>query len=59
MKDGATKAFEQAFNGQVAVDSEHQIIVAAGVTPECNDKQQVEPMVERMKANLGGVCPKR
>jgi hypothetical protein len=59
MKDGATKAFEQAFNGQVAVDSEHQVIVAAGVTQECNDKRQVEPMVERLKRNLGGLGPKR
>ena len=59
MRDGATKAFEQAFNGQVAVDSEYQVIVAAGVTQECNDKRQVEPMVERIKANLGGLCPKR
>ncbi len=59
MRDGATKAFEQAYNGQVAVDSAHQIIVAAGVTQECNDKQQVEPMVERMKANLGGLSPRR
>jgi len=59
MKDGATKAFEQAFNGQVAVDSENQVIVAAGVTQECNDKHQVEPMVERLKANLGGLRPKR
>jgi len=59
MKDGATKAYEQAFNGQVAVDSKYQIIVAAGVTQECNDKQQVEPMVERLKANLGGVCPRQ
>jgi len=59
MKDGATKAFEQAFNGQVAVDSEYQVIVAAGVTQECNDKHQVEPMVERLKANLGGLRPKR
>jgi hypothetical protein len=59
MRDGATKAFEQAFNGQVAVDSEHQVIVAAGVTQECNDKHQVEPMVERLQANLGGLSPKR
>jgi transposase len=59
MKDGATKAFEQAFNGQVAVDSKYQVIVAAGVTQECNDKRQVEPMVERMKANLDGLCPKQ
>lgn len=41
------------------MDSKYQVIVAAGVTQECNDKHQVEPMVERMKANLGGVCPKR
>ena len=59
MRDGATKAFEQAFNGQVAVDSAYQVIVAAGVTQECNDKHQVEPMVERLKANLGGLRPKR
>jgi transposase len=59
MKDGATKAFEQAFNGQVAVDSEYQVIVAAGVTQECNDKHQVEPMVERLKANLRGLSPKQ
>jgi len=59
MKDGATKAFEQAFNGQVAVDSEYQVIVAAGLTQECNDKHQVEPMVERLKRNLSGLSPKR
>lgn len=53
MKDGATQAIVQAFNGQVAVDAEHQIIVAAAVTQEGNDKHQVEPMVERIKANLG------
>jgi hypothetical protein len=27
MKAGATKAFEQAYNGQVAVDSKYQVIV--------------------------------
>jgi transposase len=59
MKDGATKAFEQAFNGQVAVDSEYQVIVAAGLTQECNEKHQVEPMVERLKRNLSGLSPKR
>jgi len=59
MRDGATKAYEQAYNGQVAVDSKYQIIVAARVTQECNDKQQVEPMVERLRENLGGACPRR
>jgi transposase len=59
MKDGASKAFEQAFNSQIAVDSKCQVIVAAGVTQEYNDKQQVEPMVERMRGNLAGQDPKR
>jgi transposase len=59
MKDGASKAFEQAFNGQVAVDSKCQVIVAAGVTQEGNDKQPVEPMVERMRVSLRDRCPKR
>jgi len=59
MRDGASKAFEQAYNGQVAVDAAYQVIVAAGVTQQCNDKQQVEPMVERMQANLGGLSPRQ
>jgi hypothetical protein len=59
MRDGASKAFEQSYNGQIEVDSECQVIVACAVTQEGNDKQQVEPMVERMKANLGGRLPKR
>lgn len=53
MKDGATKAFEQAFNCQLAVDAKYQIIVAASVTQEANDKHQVKPMVELIKKNLG------
>ena len=59
MRDGASKAFVQGYNCQLAVDGKHQVIVACAVTQESNDKQQVRPMVERMKANLGGRCPKR
>jgi len=59
MRDGATKAFEQSYNCQIEVDSQHQVIVACAVTQQGNDKQQVKPMVERMKANLGGWLPKR
>jgi len=55
MGDGA---FDQAYNGQAAVDQEHQIIVAGAVTPQSNDKQQVQPMVEQIKDNLGGVPQK-
>ena len=57
MKDGATKAFEQCYNGQAAVDSQAQIIVATNVTQETNDKQQVQPVSENRKENLGGAVP--
>jgi len=57
MKDGATKAFEQCYNCQAAVDSQAQIIVATNVTQETNDKQQVQPVFENMKENLGGAVP--
>lgn len=53
MKDGATKGFEQAYNTQIVVDDEAQIIVAADVTQQANDKQQMLPMLELLKTNLG------
>lgn len=53
MKDGATKAFAQAYNAQVAVDSQAQIIVAAAVTQEANDKAQLVPMLSAVHANVG------
>ncbi len=59
MKDGASKSFEQAYNCQAAVDDESQIIVATNVTQQTNDKQQVEPMVEAIKENIGGGTPQK
>ncbi|MBI4873778.1 MAG: IS1182 family transposase [Acidobacteria bacterium] len=53
MKDGATKGFEQAYNAQAAVDSTAQIIVATAVTQEANDKQQLQPMLEKVQENCG------
>lgn len=53
MKDGATKAFEQAYNGQIAVDQAHQIIVAYDVVDEANDKGQLVPMLGQVEANTG------
>ncbi len=47
------KHFEQAYNAQAAVDSAHQIIVAAGVTDEPTDRKQARPMIEQVKANTG------
>ncbi len=53
MKDGATKAFEQAYNAQAAVDGEAQVIVAAAVTQQTNDKQQLVPMLKKTEENIG------
>jgi transposase len=53
MRDGATKSFEQSYNCQMAVDGKSQVIVACAVTQEPNDKQQVRPMVAKLRANLG------
>jgi hypothetical protein len=53
MKDGATKSFMQAYNAQAAVDSHAQIIVAAALTQEANDKKQLLPMLEQVAQNMG------
>jgi transposase len=59
MQDGSTKSFEQCYNAQAAVDEEHQVIVAAAVTQAPNDKEQLEPMVKKMRKNLGRQLPKK
>ena len=54
MPDGANKgSFVQGYNGQVAVDSTSQVIVAAEITQETNDKQQLVPMLVQVEVNLG------
>lgn len=53
MKDGASKAFEQAYNTQIVVDSHTQVIVATAVTQEANDKRQLVPMLQCVNENLG------
>jgi transposase len=58
MKNGATKSFEQSYNGQASVDGANQVIVAADVTQAANDKQQLQPQVEQIKANLDGQVPR-
>jgi transposase len=55
MKDGASKAFEQCYNAQAAVDEGAQIIVAAEVTQETNDKRQVAPMVAALERTMQAV----
>jgi hypothetical protein len=50
--------FEQAYNAQAAVDAATMLVVATAVTQAPNDKEQVEPMLARLKAQaeaLGAV----
>lgn len=53
MKDGASGAMVQAFNAQAMVDEQSQIIVAADVVNEPNDKAQLVPMIEQMLERNG------
>jgi transposase len=53
MRDGATKGFVQGYNTQVAVDSEHQIIVAATLNNQASDSQQLVPVIEAVKETAG------
>jgi transposase len=43
----------QGFNCQAAVDGDHQIIVAVGVSNQASDAPHLEPMLERIMANTG------
>ena len=53
MPDGGNKgSFVQGYNAQIAVDSASQVIVAAEITQETNDKKQLIPMIAQMVANL-------
>jgi hypothetical protein len=54
MPDGSHKgSFVQGYNAQIAVDGKAQVIVAAEVTQQNNDKQQLEPLLEQVKRNVG------
>ena len=52
MRDGA---FLQAYNAQIAVDEEHQIIVAAALSNQGPDAQYFEPMLRRVVDNCNAV----
>jgi transposase len=52
VRDGA---FLQAYNAQIAVDEEHQIIVAAAVSNQGPDNEYFEPMLRRTVKNCDAV----
>ncbi len=49
MKDNARKCFVQAYNAQIGVDGEAQVIVAAELTQQTNDREQLLPMVQSVR----------
>ena len=53
MLDGATKAYVQAYNAQAAVDDQAQVIVAASVSQDANDLNQLAPLLAKMHQNVG------
>jgi transposase len=55
MKDSSTKEFIQGYNAQCATDISSQVIVAADVVQETNDKRQIEPMTACIQHNLNRV----
>lgn len=42
--------FDQCYNAQAGVDASTMLVVATGVTQAPNDKQQVEPMLDKLDA---------
>lgn len=55
VRDGA---FLQAYNGQIAVDETHQIIVAAALSNQGPDTEYFEPMLGRVVENCDAVPEK-
>ena len=51
MKDNGRKCFVQGYNAQIAVDSHQQVIVAAEVTQQTTDREQLVPMVKSVRAS--------
>ena len=47
----STEGFQQCYNGQIAVDGDHQIIVGAAVTQNAADTASLLPMVELVEQN--------
>ena len=46
-------AYLQGYNCQVAVDSDHQVIVAVGVSNQPPDVEHLEPMLQRISSSAG------
>jgi transposase len=50
--------FIQGYNGQIAVDEDHQVIVADALTNQAPDTYHLVPLLERTEANCGALPSK-
>jgi transposase len=48
-----SSGFEQCYNGQLAVESESRLILAAKVTQSASDHDELFPVLEEVRANVG------
>lgn len=55
MKVSSTNSFDQCYNGQAMVDDLSQIIVAANLSQHASDSDEVEPILDILEENLGGI----
>jgi len=53
----ASHGFDQCYNGQIAVDETTQLIVATGLTNCAADNAELLPLINRVRATLGGAPP--
>ncbi|MBW2207888.1 MAG: IS1182 family transposase [Deltaproteobacteria bacterium] len=50
---GKKGEFQYAYNGQISVDSDHQIIVGQHLSQNANDKKELKPALEEIKEVTG------
>jgi transposase len=55
MHDNARKCFVQGYNAQLAADSQAQVIVAAELTQQVTDRQQLVPMARAIRDATGAI----
>jgi len=54
----SSKGFEQCYNGQIAVDEDHQIIVATGLSNNAADAGELKPLIRKIR-EVTGRLPER
>ena len=50
----STEGFQQCYNAQIAVDGEHQLIVATEVSAEASDQGQMMGLLEEVEGRVEG-----